>query len=118
MNDSRAMLRGLRLITPTLRAITGEGPIWDECTETLHWVDIDRGELHQCRADRSGLESTKIGQRVCCVALRRKEPGFIAGLERSVALITLHPLTICALLDTPASVDVAGRQPPFELSLQ
>jgi sugar lactone lactonase YvrE len=77
----------------------------------LYWVDIDRGELHQCRADGSGLESTKIGQRICCLALRRKQPGFIAGLERSVVLITLKPLTIRALLDTPASVDTppSGR---------
>jgi xylono-1,5-lactonase len=106
MNDSRAMLPEVRLITPTTRAILGEGPVWDERTETLYWVDIDRGELHQCRADGSKLESTKIGERICCVALRRKEPGFIAGLERSIAFISLNPLKIRPLLDTPASIDM------------
>jgi xylono-1,5-lactonase len=113
MNDSRAMLHGVRLITPTLRATLGEGPVWDERTETLYWVDIDRGELHQCQADGSRLQSREIGQRVCSVALRRKEPGFIAGLERSVALITVNPLTICALLDTPASVDTPVGSGPL-----
>jgi D-xylonolactonase len=121
MNDSRAMPHEVRLVTPATRAILGEGPVWDERTETLYWVDIDRGELHQCRADGSKLESTKIGRRVCCVALRRRESGFVAGLERSVALITLNPLTIRPLLDIPAPVDTpasaetppVGRSPTY-----
>jgi D-xylonolactonase len=109
MNNSGATLHGVRLITPTARATLGEGPVWDERTQTLYWVDIDRGELNQCQADGSRLESTKIGQRVCCMALRRKEPGFIAGLERSIALITLNPLTIRAL----ASVELPLASHPL-----
>jgi xylono-1,5-lactonase len=109
MNASSAPPEGLRLITPSTRAILGEGPVWDEQTQTLFWVDIDRGELHHCQADGSKHGSTRIGQRICCVALRRGEPGFIAGLERSIALLTLNPLTIRALapVDTPL-----GSLPP------
>jgi sugar lactone lactonase YvrE len=97
MSDSGATVHGLTLITPSTRSILGEGPVWDEQTQTLYWVDIDRGELHQCQADGSRHASTQIGQRIGCIALRRAEPGFIAGLERSVALLTLNPLTIRTL---------------------
>jgi sugar lactone lactonase YvrE len=65
-------------------------------------VDIERGELHHCQADGSEEHSVQIGQRIGCVALRRNGPGFIAGLERSIALLTLNPLAIVLL----ATVDV------------
>jgi D-xylonolactonase len=102
MNGSDATLSGLRLITPSTRAILGEGPVWDERTQTLYWVDIGRGELHHCQADGSRHGSTQIGQRIGCIALRRTEPGFIAGLERSIALLTLNPLTIRTLAPVDA----------------
>lgn len=102
MNDSGATFHELELITPSTRAILGEGPVWDEQTQTLYWVDIDRGELHQCLADGSRQKSTQIGQRIGCIALRRTEPGFIAGLERSIALLTLNPLTIRTLAPVDA----------------
>ena len=84
------------------RAILGEGPVWDERTQTLYWVDIDRGELNQCRADGSGHASTRIGQPVTCIALRRTQPGFIAGLERSLALLALNPVALHALAPVEA----------------
>jgi xylono-1,5-lactonase len=94
--------RELRLITPATRAILGEGPVWDEQTQTLYWVDIDRGELHHCQTDGSRQGWTPIGQRIGCIALRRTQPGFIAGLERSIALLTLNPLTIRTLAPVDA----------------
>jgi sugar lactone lactonase YvrE len=38
-----------------------------------------------------------VGQRIGCVALRAEHPGFIAGLEHSIALLTLEPLQIRTL---------------------
>jgi xylono-1,5-lactonase len=90
-----------RLLTASTRAVLGEGPVWDERTQTLYWVDIERGALHQCRADGSGEAAVLVGQRLGCVALRRDQPGFVAGLERSIALITLEPLRI----ETVATLD-------------
>jgi xylono-1,5-lactonase len=82
------------LITPETRAVLGEGPVWDERTQSLFWVDIERGELHRCRADGSMGSVASVGQRIGCIALRRREAGLIAGLERSVALICLDPWSI------------------------
>jgi xylono-1,5-lactonase len=83
-----------RLITASTRALLGEGPVWDEQTGTLYWVDIERGMLHRCRADGADEVAVPIGQRLGCIALRHDRPGFIAGLERSIVLITLDPLHI------------------------
>src|SRR5271156_809284 len=82
------------LITASTRAILGEGPVWDERTQTLYWVDIERGELRHCQADGSNETLIPIGQRIGCVALRSDRPGFIAGIERAIALITLSPFKI------------------------
>jgi xylono-1,5-lactonase len=86
-----------QLITPSIRALLGEGPVWDERSQLLFWVDIDRGELHRCRADGSQASVVRIGERIGCVALRREQPGLIAGLERRVASITLEPLCVSTL---------------------
>jgi D-xylonolactonase len=78
------------LISRSSRAVLGEGPVWDERTGTLYWVDIESGELHYCREDGSHEGRKSIGQRIGCIALRRNAPGFIAGLERDIALISLE----------------------------
>lgn len=78
------------LITASTRAMLGEGPVWDERTQMLYWVDIERGELHHCRENGSEGGVKFFGERIGCIALRRHEPGFIAGLERSVAFISLE----------------------------
>jgi xylono-1,5-lactonase len=83
-----------RLITAASRAVLGEGPVWDERTGRLYWVDIERGELHHCEADGSKEETIVVGERIGCIALRRAQPGFIAGLERRIASILLDPFEI------------------------
>jgi len=97
-----------RLITGSRRALLGEGPVWDDRAQTLYWVDIERGELHRCQADGSGESLTRIGQRIGCVALRRDSPGLIAGLQQSVALLTLDPLHIVSLAAIDA--DLPGNR--------
>jgi sugar lactone lactonase YvrE len=89
--------RTARIVTGSTRALLGESPVWDERTQTLYWVDIERGELHHCQADGSKETLLPIGQRIGCVALRSERPGFIAGIGRAIALITLSPLEITSV---------------------
>jgi len=118
-NNTNAAQHVPQVITESSRALLGESPVWDERTQTLYWVDIERGELHQCQADGSIETSLQIGERIGCIALRRDRAGFIAGLERSIALIILNPLEIhrVAMLDenlpsnrcNDGKCDAAGR---------
>lgn len=80
------------LISHSSRAVLGESPVWDERTGTLYWVDIERGEIHGCREDGSQEVVRSLGERVGCIALRRDAPGFIAGLERRIALVSMDTL--------------------------
>jgi D-xylonolactonase len=84
----------LRCIGGFVRCQLGEGPVWDERTDSLYWVDIETGELHQWRADGSHAQAIRLGERIGCIALRRREPGFIAALERRIAFVTFDPLRI------------------------
>ncbi len=114
----RTQLAEPRLISES-RAELGEGPVWDEREQRLYWVDIERGELHSCGPAGERPLSTRIGGRICCIALRRDRPGLIAGLERSIATIEPDPLHITTLAEfdgLPAQVrcndgkcDPAGR---------
>jgi D-xylonolactonase len=112
-------LHAARLLTASTPAVLGESPVWDERTDTLYWVDIERGEVHHCRADGSLRGLIPVGQRIGCIALRRDGPGFIAGLERSIVLLTLDPLRIQPVAELDAHLaenrcndgkcDAAGR---------
>jgi D-xylonolactonase len=97
-----------RLLNATSRASLGESPTWDERTQSLYWVDIERGELHRCRADGSDEATVQVGRRVGCIALRREAPGFIAGVERTIAHLTLDPLAIHPVV--PIEADVPGNR--------
>jgi sugar lactone lactonase YvrE len=108
------------LITPASRAVLGESPVWDERTGTFYWVDIERGEIHRCREDGSERGVRTVGERLGCIALRRDAPGFIAGLERRIALLspdgTATPSPVAEFQDHPVGsrsndgkCDASGR---------
>jgi sugar lactone lactonase YvrE len=60
----------LELLRAEPRLLLEEGPVWDENTHVLYWVDIERGEVPQCLADGSEARVTGIGERIGCLALR------------------------------------------------
>ena len=97
-----------QLVSVATRASLGESPVWDERTHRLYWVDIDRGAVHQCCADGSGETSVEIGQKIGCIALRRAAPGFIAGLRRTIAYLSLDPLKIETI--APIEADLPGNR--------
>jgi sugar lactone lactonase YvrE len=86
-----------RVISGSVRAALGEGPVWDDRTQTLYWVDIEAGQLHSCNADGSDAASVSVGERLGCVALREAKPGFIAGLEHGIAFLNPAPLEVLTL---------------------
>jgi xylono-1,5-lactonase len=92
-----------------VRCNLGEGPLWDEVSRRLFWVDIESGTVHSAASTGSDYLSWDIGEKVGCVALRATHPGFVAGLRHSVVTMGLEPLAIATI----APLDIAPRDTRF-----
>ena len=68
-------------------ATLGEGPRWDHRTNELHWVDIERGEIHRLCADTSEHRVVTVGQSVGAAVPRRNDNGWIAGVRDGIVLL-------------------------------
>ncbi|HKU11100.1 MAG TPA: SMP-30/gluconolactonase/LRE family protein [Sinomonas sp.] len=76
------------LLEPVLdaRAALGEGPVWDDRTGTLLWVDVHSHRVHRFDPDTSSDESIVLGQQVGSVALR-EDGGLVGAVGLSVGEI-------------------------------
>lgn len=63
------------------RAALGEGPAWDEKTQTLFWVDILNKRIHSWKNNRDDF--FQLDDFVGCVAPRR-QAGLVAALRASI----------------------------------
>lgn len=67
-------------------ARVGEGPVWDESSRALHWVDILAGEIHTAepssRSHRTIAMSTLVG-----AAAPRRSGGFVAATREGFAAV-------------------------------
>jgi sugar lactone lactonase YvrE len=68
-------------------AALGEGPRWDPRTNELHWVDIERGEIHRLEHDTRRHHCVSVGQSVGAAVPLRNGDGWIAGLRDGVAIV-------------------------------
>jgi sugar lactone lactonase YvrE len=68
------------------RALIGEGPLWDERTGRLYWVDIPVGLVHRLSPSGSADHPVDVGQPVGCVGLGM-DGGVVAGLRDGFGLI-------------------------------
>ncbi len=67
-------------------ATLGEGPRWDHRTNELHWVDIERGEIHRLTYGSDEDRVVSVGQSVGSAVPRCDGDGWIAGLRDGIAL--------------------------------
>jgi sugar lactone lactonase YvrE len=68
------------------RALIGEGPIWDDRTGRLYWVDIPVGVVHRLSPADWSDDPIDLGQPVGCVGLGL-EGGVVAAVRDGFALI-------------------------------
>jgi sugar lactone lactonase YvrE len=61
-------------VTPIFNEFSehGEGPLWDEVTQKLYWVDILRGDYYKADSTSLVVEKYIIGQPLGVLALREK----------------------------------------------
>ena len=67
------------------RCALGEGPVWDERSNTLYYVDIMNNALHSMDMTSGVQSSIGLTQNIGCFALR-EDGGFIMGLAAGVYL--------------------------------
>lgn len=56
----------------------GEGPFWDDATNTLVFVDCNHGHIHRFDPSRNGISTIEVG-RTIGVAIPRVSGGFVAS---------------------------------------
>ena len=77
-----------------VRALLGEGPVWDARDGALYFVDIKGHALHSCSLDGQRRRSWPTAEPICWVIPRRDRPGFIEGLKSGFAELELKPFAL------------------------
>lgn len=72
-----------------VRAILGEGPVWDPRDAALYWVDIEGRRIFRLDPATGALRDWKTPFRVSALG-PRAAGGFVAGTERGFALVDLE----------------------------
>ncbi len=95
----------------------GEGPVWNEETQTILWIDIVEGLIHQYNINQQKHTSFNVGEMIGCIALR-ENGGLIAALQNGFAFIDLdkkivehviNPQSDTSIRFNDGKCDAAGR---------
>lgn len=70
---------------------TGEGPHWEESSQSLLYVDIQCGDVHRWDSLTGKDEVYHVGDGTCSLAVPKKSGGFIVGFNKT--LTSFHPET-------------------------
>ncbi|MDD3243524.1 MAG: SMP-30/gluconolactonase/LRE family protein [Eubacteriales bacterium] len=87
-----------------MRAVTGEGPVWDEREGVLYWLDIPTGLVMRWHPDTGENEVRALGGMVGCVALR-EQGGLVAALQNGVHLLDFDSGALTFLCDPQTARD-------------
>ncbi len=95
----------------------GEGPVWDQETQTIMWLDIVENLIHSYNINQQKHTSFNTGEMVGCIAPREKG-GLIAGLQNGIAFIDaenkrvehiINPQNDSTIRFNDGKCDAAGR---------
>lgn len=77
----------------------GEGPLWDERTDTLHWVDINAGTIwsHDFRSGTTTHFDTGETVGMCCLD---QQGGMVAALQHDIVRFSGGTRTVLASAET------------------
>jgi sugar lactone lactonase YvrE len=99
------------------RCALGEGPVWNEETQTIFWLDITQSLIHSYNINQQKHIIFNAGEMVGCIAFREKG-GLVAGLQNGIAFIDIENNKVEHIInpqDNPAirfndgKCDAAGR---------
>ena len=73
-------------VVPEHRSLLGEGPVWDRVHQTICWVDILRGEIHEYKPSQKLHKTLSLNQMIGAVAIC-KNGNFLAALRNGFGFI-------------------------------
>lgn len=84
----------IRTITRDNRDRLGEGLLWSERDNAVYWTDIIGKRLNRLRLADDSVDSWDMPGMIGWVIERRDSPGFIAGIDNHIVMLTLDPVTV------------------------
>lgn len=81
--------------------VLGEGPVWDERSNSIYWVDIQQGHINRYLLPHSRLETISVGQKIGAFALR-ESGGFILALKNGFATLDFEEQQLKPIADPEA----------------
>jgi len=80
-----------------VRAVLGEGPVYDPRDDALYFVDIKGQRLHRLSLCDQSQASWDMPEPIGWALPRASRPGFIAGFKSGFATLSLDPVTIARI---------------------
>jgi sugar lactone lactonase YvrE len=100
------MIRSILKAEPVVAHLCelGEGPLWDEALQSIHWLDIEKGHIHTFNPATGKLETIEVHQRIGCIALFLGKNEFIGGLENGFATIDRNSGSVKLISDPESNL--------------
>ena len=83
------------------RAELGEGPVWDESSQSLYWLDLFLGHVHRYDTKTKKDSFIKMDEIIGCLTLR-KRGGLLVATESGVYAIDFFKETKLRISDIEA----------------
>jgi sugar lactone lactonase YvrE len=83
-------------------SLLGEGPVWDEQSQTITWIDILNGRIHQLGSS-GGTKTIEVGKMIGAVALTTGNR-LIAAMENGFAFVDFQTKKVSLIHDPEAHI--------------
>lgn len=92
-------------IFENVKAVHGEGPVWDPVSQQLYWVDISEGNFFRGKLSDNKVETYPVGQPVGVLALMEEEK-VIMGVKEGIGIYSLPEKRLQLIFTLPKSGDI------------
>ena len=84
------------------RTSHGEGPVWDEEEQALYWVDmVGTPAVHRWTPATNQHDHWPMPEPIGFLYRRKSGPGWVAGFQNGLAILTLEPEIKIDFFDDP-----------------
>ncbi|ALC07123.1 senescence marker protein-30 [Corynebacterium deserti GIMN1.010] len=73
-----------------VKTTLGEGPIWDEASQRLFWIDSGDGRIFRSTAEGTELRAWEVGEQIGSMALFQDGSAFLAALKTGLFKVDIE----------------------------